>query len=276
MTTNTPDPDEVKKILAGFGVDVDETPAAKEEPAKKPERPEDDPDHPSYDPMSALDISTHESVLEIAGDLLGEHDEEEHPPLRRDGEGPATELARSRPAIQDRWTRNIPNLGVVGVTDEEKRVFENSFLHDDRIELPITFKLTVDRSMTVVCRTVYTHEREVIACAVQRLVEEHPMATMATMAVASEFAIRANALVQVVSVGDKKWPAFDLRRRDGEQPAHHPDMDKLVTAARGHFENLQGRHFALISRALHIFEVKMTILEDALANQDFTLPADSD
>lgn len=230
----------------------------------------------AMDPLGALEDMSNPTILEIPEEDLEEEPEEK--PLRRTGSGTAVEYASRKDVHDDPWSRNVPGLGTVRVTREQQETYEDVFLSDAPLVLPINMLVGTRRKLpvTVVCRTITTYEREVAAMAIKKVVEKHPMIAALPRGVVDEYLLRAEMLMMVQSVGDEKWPALEFKQ-NGRTPAHQdPGCEKLAELLHTHFSSKQNRWFQLVAKALHIFATVCDILDDAEVNGDFTDPVGSD
>ena len=207
-------------------------------------------------------------------------EEKESPPLRRKGEGPFTDasnqkLEKDEPDSDDPWARVVQGLGAVRATEEHREIYEDIFFTDESLELPIKVSIGSGnnvRTVVVVCRTLSAYEREVGAQATSRGLKGNPLLETAPPQVIDEYFRRVDMLMCVKSVDGESWPCVSASPTPGKTAAEDPTVDVLVDMLHTKFSKVQGRKFALLSKALHIFEVINAILDDGEINGDFTDP----
>lgn len=263
----------VKQGLRDFGVKVDE-PVEGVEPASPVSR---------GNALDALGDFSNARMIPLEG--LGEveaAEDKEPDPLRREGSGVFSEAAREEagrrddPGDDDPWSRTIPGLGTVRATEEHKEIYEDVFFSDEPLELPVSLTIgSGDRRRDVVveCRTLSAYEREISAQATYRALDGNPLLKRASAQVIGEYFRRVDMLMCVKSVGGETWPCVRCEAVPDVKPADDPAVERLVGLLQTHFSRTQGRKFALVSKAMHIFEVLNDILDDAEINGDFTDPA---
>ncbi len=237
---------------------------------------------PSEDPMGLLNMDQHDESGIKRYDLPEGMIEEISPPEKeRELRG---ELVTKDSLKKNHWVRDLPGYGTVGVTDDEKDAYVDALMNDARFEIiiPVSFgKRTVD----VRVRSLYTSEKEVIALAVKKCVEKHPLKSnsgdlgqaMHESSLGTAFLFRSWITCQIVSWNGgpsiEGLETFDAKVEPGKRPADSPYVDKLAEIVSISFGDAhQARTKALI-RAIQIFETKQLIMEDAAGNRDFWNPA---
>lgn len=174
--------------------------------------------------------------------------------------------------VHDPWMRNIQELGQVSVSEEELEEYTRALLHDQRFEINLPL-LMGDEPLNIVVRSLYISEREVIACAVSEVAEKYPIKSLQNAALVADYFLKMAILVQVVSLNGKPMDAFDARPEEGTLPEKSEKVGQLAEMARLKFGQMHQAKLKMLIRALHTFETKQQILEDAYYNRDFRRPA---
>lgn len=177
-----------------------------------------------------------------------------------------------QPVNRDPWSRQIPQLGTVTVSEEELAEYTRALMHDQRFELTLPVYLG-DEPMLIRMRSLYVSEREVMAQAVNQIAEEYPIKSLPNAAIVADYFLKLAILIQVVSIdGQSNYP-YDARPEAGELAENSPKVAELKKLGRTRFGEMHQAKLKLLIRALHIFETKQQILEDAYYNRDFPRPA---
>ncbi len=191
-------------------------------------------------------------------------------PLRRSGSTALAGILQNRlaAAADDPWKRVVVGLGLVEATREHREVYEELFFSDDPLELDISMQVGL-RKIVVRCRTLTPGERELVARAAKRALEDNELLKTAGQALVNEYVLRASVIAQVTRFGEETWPAGNgiLDNRS------EADVENLAELCRSFFDDMPRRKFALIAKAVHTFDVICDILDDAAVNADFTDPA---
>lgn len=243
-------------------------------PLERSENPKDDPIH-------ALDLNTYSedqiNRIPIPEDSLANFKpEEKQRKLRK----PPLEGAAEP---KDPWVREVGNLGSVTVTDEERDEYLRALLMEQRFEIHLNLTIGRDTPFLVKTRSLYASEKEVIALAVEQVVKNYPIRSLvegqegalANMAVATDYYLRLAVMTQVVTINGVPQNPFDCRTEPGELPENSPKVAELAIAVRTRFADIHQAKFRLLVQALHLFQTKQLILEDAMINRDFWKPADT-
>jgi len=255
------------ETLAEFGIQVDQAAIDKEDKKKD-------------NPLGALEDFSEATTIPIPGLHKALAPLEDEPdPLRREGSGLFSQAASNRQNLaqtakveQDPWSREVSGLGRVTATEEHRDIYEDVFFSDESLQLPIPLTIG-SRKVIVTCRSLSGYEKEIIAIAVRNMAESHPLLKSAPQIVLSEYITRANMLMMVVDVDGEAWPCIRCEPAPGTHPGNDPQVGILVEKMTSEFAKTQGRKFALLHKALQMFEVITDILDDAEINGDFTNPA---
>jgi hypothetical protein len=250
-SNNQPNPEEIRAQLAKMG--FQETPAdAAEPPTLNDDELMDALNVDSYADEDVTRIPIPEEAME------GIEPPEKERLLRLDG---------GKPEV-DPWVRYVQTLGAVTVTEHEKETYHKALLFDQRFETAIDLPMG-DEAFRVRIRSLYASEKEVMALAVSKLVEEYPVVTLNNAATATAHYFRMLILTQVVSFGGKIQEPYDARTEPSQLAEHSPKVAELARLARTSFGEMHQAKFKALMKALQIFETKQVILEDALGNRDF-------
>lgn len=215
-----------------------------------------------------------EKTIEIPADLLAQLKPEEKERVRNlPGGAFAGEEAKPEDKV-DPWSRHIPELGKVTVSKSELEAYTRALLFDERFELPIRLFFG-SQPVEFVVRSLYVAEREVMAMALNKVTELYPIKTIQNAALVAEHFLRMSLAVQVVSMDGVSMDPIEALPQPGIDPATAPEVDKLVEASKLRFAGMHQAKIKTMIRALHTFETKQTILEDAYFNRDFPSPADA-
>lgn len=264
--TDEPDPAELRRILLKNGW-----------------KPEEEDGPPAGDPIPVgegevislgklLREGGDSETIKLVGDLpegavLPDKDRVRNLPSGVFGSG--EEQAEEK---KDPWVRFVPELGKVEVTPADLETYTRALLFDQRFELAIPLWLG-DQPMTVVVRSLYISEREVMAFAVAKVAESYPIQTLRNAALVSDYFLKMSVLVQVVSINDADNHPYDARPEPGQLPETCPKVEELANLSRTAFGEMHQAKLKALIRALHTFETKQQILEDAYYNRDFRPPA---
>lgn len=266
-------PDVIKSILKDFGYkDENDTETAQEPERRVPANPDGTFSLPPLDPSTAVDIPP--ELLQQA--LYTDPDEPapEKERVRNTAQGLFNSPEVSSSEFKDPWSRTLPQLGKVSVSMAELDQYTKSMLFDERFQLPIRLRVG-DLPFVVEARSLYMSEREVMALAVAEVAKNYPVQTIQNAAVVAEYYLKIALLVQIVSVNGKSFDAFDARPEPGTLPENSPKVQELAQLARTRFGEMHQAKMKTLIRALHTFETKQQILEDAYHNRDFRPPVDA-
>jgi len=172
---------------------------------------------------------------------------------------------------KDPWSRVIPELGKIEVTEAERENFYRRFLHGDRQELAVSIEILPGEFFHCVVRSLTPGEKEAIGFAVARIAATYPNANAPKQLLIAEYWTKMEILTRIVRIEGEDWKPFDISITSDELPEESPKIEELIRKARTHF-NTDNR-YTLLFRALHMAAAKFTILEDALANRDFSNPS---
>lgn len=234
-------------------------------------RPEED--NATTEGMPEAPAAEEEKTFQIPEHLLSQLQPPEKDRVRN-MPGELFSEPEGNPEKQDPWSRYADTLGKVEVTNDELEKYTRSLLFDERFEIPVRFFLG-DEPFEVVCRSLYVSERETMALAVSRIAANYPIPSLPTAAVVADYYLKLALSVQVVSVNGKSFDAYDARPEAGQLPEDSPKIDEMVRLGRLAFQDMHQAKLKTLIKALHIFEVKQQILEDAYYNRDFRRPADA-
>ena len=243
---------ELSEILRthGWKPVVENPPPAEEKPTEENPSPPEQTFEIPEDLISKLSPPEKERVRNMPGGLFGD----------KEGEG-----------SKDPWSRYDDRLGKVTVNAEDLETYTKALLFDSRFELPIRLMLG-EEPLEVVCRSLYVSERETMALAVAKIAANYPIPTLPTAMVVADYYLKLALTVQLVSVNGQPMTAYDARPDVGQLPEESPKIEEMVKLARLAFQNTHEAKLKTLIRALHIFEVKQQILEDAYHNRDFPSP----
>ena len=243
-------------------------------PLETSERPEDDP-------ILALDMTTYteEQIQKFpipSGAVADLQPEEKERILRE------PDFAGDPQPQKDPWVRFVSKLGHVTVSDEEREEYLRALLMEERFEIPLQMTIGKDIPFVVRVRSLYASEKEVIALAVEKVVQDCPIRSLvenqnplSNMAVAADYYLRLSIMTQVVQINGEPQDVFDARTTPGQLPESCCKVAKLAELVRTRFANIHQAKFRLLVQALHLFQTKQLILEDAMINRDFWNPADT-
>jgi len=231
---------------------------------------------PQEEINSALsDVGEDATIFEIPAGFIPE-EEEEHKVRRVPAMGEGVE----RRPPPDPWMRDIPELGKVKVSNPEWETFYRNFLLGVRQKLVTRIQVMPGQYFECVVQNLTPGEKELLALAVSKILKVHPITMEGDSPDAvkallkADYWLKLEVLTRVLTItGSPDWKPIALKLEEDMLPEEYPDLDLLVRASRTRFNNSQ--IFPLLFRSLHLAAVKFTILEDALANRDFTDPADA-
>lgn len=255
--TDQTDPEEVKALLAKMGYQPDA-------PAEQETSPADE------DPLAALNMAEHaeENIRRIP--ISAEALDALNPPEKTRELRLNTEI---KPET-DPWTRRIPQLGVITVTQQERDDYQKALLFDTRFIARIDIPFGSDQ-LSVVLQSLYTSEKEVTALAIDQIARNYPVQSINNVGVATTHYFRALILTQVISYGSTVMQPYDARPPAGICAESSPKVAELANLARISFGDMHQAKYKALMKALQIFETKQVILEDAVGNRDFWQPADA-
>ncbi len=278
MTTDNNDEEEIKRLLRARGFTG---PLEGPDPTLAEGAALERKDTPDDDPLLALDLNTYTDdqiqripiPAEQVADLQPEEKERKlrQPPPYGENADP-----------KDPWVRNAGSLGNVTVSDEEREEYLRALLMEERFEIPLHLTLGKDTPFVVHCRSLYASEKEVIALAVEQVVKNYPIRSLVenqgaltNMAVATDYYLRLAVMTQVTKINGEPQNPFNARTEPGELPENSPKVAELAVAVRTRFADIHQAKFRLLVQALHLFQTKQLIMEDAMINRDFWQPADT-
>lgn len=241
---------------------------------------------PTDDPMALLNIGEHPEEDIQRFDLPPGMVDEISPPEKE-------RVARGKPSDNEDpskyWERRLDGYGKVTVSEEEKDIYQDAVLSDERFRLVLNLNLGNNR-IDIGIRSLYTSEKEVIALAIKKCVDEHPLKlrsgdlgqTMQESSLGTAFLFRCWILCQIETWnGERIFPGnepFDARpekNEEGEEvlPSDSKKVGDLARRVTVMFGNMHQAKTKALIRAIQIFETKQLILEDAMFNRDFWNPA---
>jgi len=159
---------------------------------------------------------------------------------------------------------NVFSKENIEVTEEDKRLYLKALLNDTELSLVISLfndKFTVK----VKARSDFT-QHLIVKVLDAKAVEENE----SNMLIINNWIQSYAMAVMVVSINDKEFPVLDFK--PGVTVAEAKKL--LDTAVEERFTNL-GFKYDIILRALHLFEVKKTKMQDACLNANFWMTVDS-
>ncbi len=215
-----------------------------------------------------------EKTIAIPEDLLKQLKPEEKERVRNLPGGAFAGEEQKPDSTTDPWSRYIPELGKVSVSKTELEEYTRALLFDERFQLPIRLFFGV-QPVQIVVRSLYVAEREVMAMALNKITEMYPIRTIQNAALVADHFLRMSVAVQVVSMDETDMQPLDALPEPGVDPHSSPEVEKLVEAAKHRFSGMHQAKLKTLIRALHMFETKQTILEDAYFNRDFQSPVDA-
>ncbi len=174
----------------------------------------------------------------------------------------------------DPWSRTNDKIGKVTVDSQELEEYTRSLLYDERFQLQIPL-LMGKTPLVVTLRSLYVAEREIISMALSKVIESYPIPTLQNAALVADYYLKMALACQVVAIDEKGQDPYDARPEPGMLPESSPKVAELAQLVRIKYGQMHQAKFQLLVRALHIFETKQKILEDAYANRDFPPPADA-
>lgn len=196
--------------------------------------------------------------------------------IRRVPDFPLGEGVEEAPP-KDKWSRLIPELGWVRVTEAEYEAFFRNYLLGNRHVMRTSIQVEPGRYFKCKVQSLPPGEREVLAIATARIVKDSVVLQeivekdQVRHLIKADTWLKLEVMTRIIFVEDKDWKHFPIVLDPEALPEEYPDYDQLIRAVRIRFNALHD--FALLARSLHQAAVKFTILEDALANRDFTDPA---
>ena len=256
------------------------------DPNLEPDAPLVRSENPEDDPLLAIDINTYaeDQVVRIPlnPETIKDLQPEEKERILRDpslvGEPPPSMV----PSVQDPWTRYVPTLGRVTVSDEEREEYLRALLQEQRFEIPIHLTLGKGTPFVVTIRSQYASEKEIVALAVDKVTKDYPIRSladnssgMANMALALDYYLRLSIMTQVTRINGEPQEVFDARTEPNQFPESSPKVGELAAAVRTRFASVHQARFRLLVQALNTFHTKQLILEDAMVNRDFWQPAEA-
>jgi len=201
---------------------------------------------------------------------------EEVPKVRR---VPRIGGAREAAPPPDPWSRTVPELGTVNVTSAEWEGYYRRFLLGERHKLVTRIEVLPGQVFECVIQDLTPGEKELLALAVMEIMKTNPIVTGggelgegSRKIIHADNCLKLECVTSILKVtGRPEWQPFLLEMGDDMLPEEYPRLAELIKTGRTRFNN--SHLFTLLVRSLHLAAVKFTILEDALANRDFTSPA---
>jgi hypothetical protein len=184
------------------------------------------------------------------------------PPFDRGEEGPYT-------SPKDPWTREVPELGTVSVTEEEQCSFWRALWHDEVWQTTVAIEKDGFEPLRYTFRTRSQGLKELVALAADRVAEQHPIKTIHNTKLVDDYYLRLCIITQLLEIDGKTQNAPDAVLAEGERMEDSQWPDKLAAMARVWFNNWSESRIKMAFRALHVFEIKLKILEDASINRTF-------
>jgi hypothetical protein len=257
---------------------IEEMRAASQADTATAEFSEEDFKRKEEEMRSALDINGQDQIrIPIPDSLLSANKPEE---IRRVPDGLLGNGIEAEPVTKDRWSRTVPELGLVTVTPNEQESFYRSYLLGDRQKIRTHIQILPGEYFECIVQALTPGEKEVLAIAVSESIKEHPLLKDATTAdhlrpiLRGDHWLRIEVLTRILRVeGRPEWEPYKIELGADMLPEEYPHFKELVRASKVRFHNVQ--IYGLLLRSLHLAAVKFTILEDALANRDFSESADA-
>lgn len=223
-------------------------------------------------PMAALDMSTHdpETIIQAEAPAPQVESDDNEDDLRRTAghpfdRGQEGEFDPSR----DPWSRHVPELGKIEVTDEEKVEFWRALWHDDLFTTTVDIRTEGRDPVSFTFRSRTQGTKELVALAVDRVVRTHPIQTISSTQVAYDYYLRLCLMTQLVAINGKPCNPHDATLEQDELAESSPHVDSLAKGVRTFFNNWSESKVMTAYKALHAFEVKLKILEDGSVNRTF-------
>ncbi len=154
-----------------------------------------------------------------------ENEEPEEQPdtkIRRMPEGMRESTRRPR----DPWIRIHDQVGKVTISAEELALYTKALLFDERFELGIPVYLG-EQPVVVTLRSLYVSEREVMALALKKLIDEYPVPSMQSTAIVADAFLKMAIVCQAVAIDDKPLDVFDARPEPGQFAEESPTVGAL-------------------------------------------------
>lgn len=187
----------------------------------------------------------------------------EEPRINTGDPGPHTDPDLPTLRSEISWTLEDPRIGEIEVSEEEKALYLKAALNDVRVELPVQLA----GGLTVVCRALSNYECEVTFRAIQMAQDEGLITSPQQQ---FSYLQWYNVCQQVVAVQGKHLNPLTFN-------SHSDDMDesakKLRERYRELYRDVNAVRWAIMLNACRVFEIKLKICNDNLANLDFWQPA---
>jgi len=174
----------------------------------------------------------------------------------------------------DPWSRTSDKTGKVTVNTSELEAYTKALLFDTRFELGVPLYLG-ETPVSLVFRSLYVAERDIMALALKRLADDHPIQTMSQAALMSEAFLKMSLICQLVSIDGVGQDPFDARPIDDQLPEESDKVEKLYRLTRTRYQGIHQAKLQMLIRGITIFDIKQKILEDSYYNQDFPRPVDA-
>lgn len=202
--------------------------------------------------------------------------EEEIPKVRR---VPLIGDSQEKEPPKDPWSRTIPELGTIRVSRTEWESYYRNFLLGERHKLLTRIEVLPGEIFECVIQDLTPGEKELLALAVMEIIKTNPIVTGggelgegSRRIIHADNWLKLECVTRILKItGRPEWKPFEIAMQDGMLPEEYPRLAELIKDGRTRFNN--NHLFTLLVRSLHLAAVKFTILEDALANRDFTNPA---
>ena len=167
-----------------------------------------------------------------------------------------------------RWTLTLPSIGTVTVTDTEKLDYLKKFNFDEPIEWQINIE-HMNFNAGFRARTEY--EQKVIWEALQTLRDAK---YVQEPGVGVTMLQQCSAAVMICSIQGRQFPVDGPRLKfvSGEKPIKD-HAEELLEYVRRHIDPLPSTKWNIIVHALRIFNAKLTLCDNNIANESFWKPA---
>ncbi len=160
------------------------------------------------------------------------------------------------------FTIELPHIGNVEPTEPEKTIFLKQFMFDE----PIEFLVTLPTGVEVTLRTRTEFQSQVIFEALEQLKEAK---AITDPSIGFTMLQQLCATFQVVSVQSRPFP--QLKQEEGWSVKE--TAAAAVKHIRTHFAPMGSAKWTAILTCLRIFQAKISVCENQLANESFWVPA---
>lgn len=171
------------------------------------------------------------------------------------------------PAGEDVWSRSFRGFPKVTVSELEQDLFFKAALNDDPVEFDVNIPSPSGRdSATIRCRTISNFEGEAIFRAAQ--IDQTEAMGLMTMEQINQRLQAYSVILRVT-----RFEGVAVGHMLNFPDPHKLDIDTAANIIRGfwqeHFKGGYPARFALMLTAVRLFEHKMTICKEGLANRNF-------